>query len=169
MIKNFLDKKPHIAHNAFIAESADLVGDVTVGEGASIWFNAVLRGDTNKIVVGQNSNVQDLCVVHCSPQYPTTLGEGVTVGHRVVLHGCTIGDRSLIGMGSVVMDGVKIGDDSIVAAGSLVTNNTEVPRGSLFMGAPAKFVRKLKPEEYAWLKESAKKYSELAGKYSVSG
>ena len=161
-----MTKQPQIAVSAFIAESADVIGDVTVGEGASIWFNAVLRGDTNKIVVGKNSNVQDLCAVHCSPQCPTTLGEDVTVGHRVVLHGCTIGDRSLIGMGTVVMDGVKIGDDCIVAAGSLVTNNTEIPSGSLFMGAPAKFVRKLKPEEYAWLKESAKKYGELALKYS---
>lgn len=167
MIKNFLDKKPQITSNVFIAETADLIGDVTVEEGASIWFNAVLRGDTNKIVVGKNSNIQDLCCVHASPQCPTIIGEDVTVGHRVVLHGCAIGDRCLIGMGSVVMDGVKIGEDSIVAAGSLVTNNTEIPGGSLFMGAPAKFVRKLKPEEYAWLKDSAKKYSELAKKYGI--
>ena len=165
MIKNFLDKKPRIAPNVFIAESADVIGHVTIEEGASIWFHAVLRGDTNKITVGKKSNVQDLCVIHASPTCPVVIGEDVTIGHRAVIHGCTIGNRCLIGMGSVIMDGAKIGDDSVIAAGSLLTNNTEVLSNSVFMGAPAKFVRNLKPGEYEWLKKSAQNYCELAGKY----
>ena len=127
---------PCIADSAWVADSARVIGNVELAEDASVWFGAVLRGDTEPLRVGKGSNVQDGSVIHADVGYPVTLGENVTVGHQVTLHGCTVGDGSLIGIRAVVMNGAKIGRNSLVGAGSLVTEGKEFPDGSLIMGAP---------------------------------
>ncbi|MBF9018500.1 MULTISPECIES: gamma carbonic anhydrase family protein [unclassified Oceanispirochaeta] len=139
-------KAPVIDKNVgFIAASADLVGDITIAEGVSIWFNAVIRADMDSISIGKNTNIQDCSVVHTDYGFPTTLGEGVTVGHGAVIHGCTIGDNCLIGMGAVVLNGVEVGEDSLVGAGSLISQGMKIPPRSLVLGSPAKVVKELKP------------------------
>ena len=148
MIRSFKGMKPAIPTSCYVDESAQIIGDVVLGERASVWMNAVLRGDVYAIRVGARSNVQDNCVLHgMKNQYGVTLGEYVTVGHSVTLHGCTIEDRCLIGMGSIILNGVKIGAGSIVAAGTLIPEKTVVEPGSLWMGSPGKFRRKLEEGE----------------------
>jgi carbonic anhydrase/acetyltransferase-like protein (isoleucine patch superfamily) len=150
---------PQLAKNVFLAKGAYLVGDVKVGAQSSIWFNAVLRGDVTPITVGERTNIQDGAVLHGTYQKAAvTIGNDVTVGHNAILHGCTIGDLVLIGMGSVIMDLAKIGSRSIVGAGSLVTESSEFPDGSLILGRPAKVIRPLKPEELAFLPKSSENY-----------
>ncbi len=149
----------------FLADGARLIGNIHFGNRVSVWFNAVLRGDEGRIEIGDNSNVQDNCTVHNSPGTNTTIGRNVTVGHNAILHGCTIGDNVLIGMGAIVMDNVVIGENSIVGAGALVTKNTVVPAGSLVIGSPAKVRRALTEEEQRDIAEGAKKYLMLAERY----
>jgi carbonic anhydrase/acetyltransferase-like protein (isoleucine patch superfamily) len=157
---------PVVADDVFVAQGACVMGDVHIGAGSSIWFNTVLRGDVNFIRVGKMTNIQDLSVVHVeSGKYPTIIGDDVTIGHKALIHGCTIGDGCLIGMGAILMDGVDIGAGSIVAAGSLVTEGMRVPPHSVVKGFPARVCREVRAEEKEWLKRSAKNYYELAKKY----
>jgi carbonic anhydrase/acetyltransferase-like protein (isoleucine patch superfamily) len=144
MIRSFKGKHPTVPGSCFVDASAQLIGDVVLGENASVWMNAVLRGDVHEIRIGANSNVQDCSVLHgMKQQYGVFLGEYVTVGHNVTLHGCTIEDRCLIGMGSIILNGARIGAGSIIAAGTLIPERTVVEPGSLWMGSPGKFRRKL--------------------------
>ena len=152
------DQVPQIAESAWVAESAQVIGQVVLEEGATVWFGAVLRGDTEPIRVGRGSNVQENTVIHADAGFPVTLGENVTVGHQVMLHGCTVGDGSLIGIQSIVLNGARIGRNSLVGAGSLVTEGKEFPDGSLIMGRPAKVVRALTPEQIEGLQRSAEHY-----------
>ncbi len=158
----FNGHQPDLADSAWSAPSATLIGRVRLGEQASVWYAAVLRADLDTITVGARSNIQDGCVVHADPGVPVTVGEGVTVGHRAVLHGCTVGDGSLIGMGSVVLNGATIGPGSLVAAGATVLEGTDIPAGSLVAGTPAKVRRELTDEERSALQLSATQYVELA-------
>ncbi len=152
--------KPKVGANSYIAPTATLIGDVTLGEGCSVWFNAVLRGDVMPIKIGKETNIQDGTIIHGTyKKCGTTIGERVTVGHGVILHGCEIGDRVLIGMGAVIMDKAKVSSDSVVAAGALVTEEKEFPPGSLIVGRPAKVARELTPEERAFLNKSADNYT----------
>jgi carbonic anhydrase/acetyltransferase-like protein (isoleucine patch superfamily) len=150
MIASVFGKNPKIASSAWIAPSADVLGDVTLGEHASIWFGAVVRGDVNHIVIGDYTNVQDGTVIHVTQGgCPTIIGTRVTIGHKALLHACTVGDDCLIGMGSILLDGVEVGAGSVVGAGALVTPGKKFPPGSMILGAPAKAVRTVKPEERA--------------------
>lgn len=165
MIRNYYEKLPKIAQNVFVAESADIIGDVEIKDGSSIWYRAVLRGDINKISIGNNVNVQDGCILHSDKECPTIIGNDVTIGHNAIVHGAIIGDRCLIGMGAVILNGAKIGDESIIAAGSIVTQGKEIPTKSLVIGTPAKVLRQLKDEEIEHIKQSAINYRELAEAY----
>ena len=149
---------PRIADTAWVADSAQVMGNVELGEQSSVWFGTVIRGDTEIIRIGARSNIQDASVLHADIGKPLTVGEDVTVGHKVMLHGCTIGDGSLIGIGAVVLNGAKIGKGCIVGAGSLVTEGKEFPDGSMIMGSPAKVVRALQPEQVEGLRLAAQGY-----------
>ncbi|MES2714890.1 MAG: gamma carbonic anhydrase family protein [Pseudomonadota bacterium] len=152
------DNAPQVHPTAWVAESAVVVGKVHLAENASVWYGAVLRGDNDHIRVGANSNVQDGSVLHTDNGVPLTIGDNVTVGHQVTLHGCTIGDGSLIGIQSIVLNGARIGRNCLVGAGSLVTEGKEFPDGVLIVGRPAKVVRELTPEQIANLQRSATHY-----------
>ncbi len=166
MIRTFQGIRPKLADSAFIEETAVIIGDVVIEDESSIWFNTVIRGDVHYIRIGNRTNIQDLCVVHVTHDtYPTVLGDDVTVGHRVVLNGCTIKDRVLIGMGAIIMDVAVIGEDCVVGAGALVTEQTVVPPKSLILGAPAKVKRTLREKELAWIRESAQNYVCYARQY----
>ena len=149
----------------FVAPGARLIGRVVLREGASVWFNAVLRGDNEVIEVGEGSNVQDGCVLHTDPGSPLVIGREVTVGHNAILHGCTVGDGSLIGMGAVVLNGAKIGQGCLIGANALVTEGKEIPDFSLVMGQPGKVVRTLDAAAVAKLRESAERYRWNARRY----
>lgn len=169
MIRPFRGHSPRVPESCFIEDSAQLVGDVSLGEQASVWFNSVVRGDVNPIRIGARTNIQDLTMVHVlSKQHGTTIGDDVTVGHHVVLHGCTVGSRVLIGMGAILMDGVTVGDDCIVAAGALLTPGTAIPSGHLAVGSPAKATRPLREEEKVFLKQSALNYVAYALEHRAS-
>jgi carbonic anhydrase/acetyltransferase-like protein (isoleucine patch superfamily) len=157
-LDEYLRKKPALGKDVYIARGAVVVGDVTLGEGASVWYNAVLRGDINRIVVGPGSNIQDNSVLHLADDLPCIVGSCVTVGHSAIVHACTIDDECLIGMGAVVLDGAEIGAQSLIGARALVTQGTKIPPGSLVLGAPAKVVRTLSAEERSGLKYWAEKY-----------
>ena len=144
----------------FVAPGAQVMGKVRLGKAVSIWFNAVLRGDKEWLTVGAGSNIQDGCVCHADPGVPLTVGENVTVGHKAILHGCTIGDGSLIGMNAVVLNGAKIGKNCLIGANALVTEGKEIPDGWMALGAPAKPVRELSEEEKQALQASAQRYQE---------
>ena len=173
MILSFQGILPTISKDVFVAPSADIIGDVVIGENSSIWFGAVIRGDVNFIKIGKNTSIQDLCMVHVthftledkSDGAPTMIGDNVTVGHCVTLHGCTIEDACLIGMSSTILDGAVIGKESIVAAGSLVTKNKIFPPRSMIMGNPAKWVRELRDDEVASLYQSADNYIRFKNLY----
>ncbi len=158
---------PQLAEGAWVADSAQVIGKVVLGENASIWFGAVLRGDNELLSIGRDSNVQDGSVVHSDMGFPLTLGDNVTVGHQVMLHGCTVGDGSLIGIHAVVLNGAKIGRNCLVGAGSLVTEGKEFPDGSLIMGTPARVVRPLTPEQIAGMHHAAEHYVENARRYAA--
>jgi carbonic anhydrase/acetyltransferase-like protein (isoleucine patch superfamily) len=159
------DDSPRIAPTAWVADSAQVIGRVELAEGASIWFGAILRGDNEWMRIGRGSNVQDGSVLHSDPGFPLTLGEDVTVGHQVMLHGCTIGDGTLVGIQAVVLNGAKIGRSCLIGAGSLVTEGKEFPDGSLIMGSPARLVKQLAPEQFERLKHGASHYVENAQRY----
>ncbi|MDE0146145.1 MAG: gamma carbonic anhydrase family protein [Nitrospira sp.] len=166
MIKAYKGVTPTIADSAFIEDTAVIVGDVVIEADSSVWFHSVIRGDVNYIRIGRRTNVQDLSLLHVTHDtYPLILGDDVTVGHHVVLHGCTIQNRVLVGMGAVLMDGVVVGDDCIIGAGALVTERTRIPPGSLMLGSPARVTRPLRKAELAWLKESAQNYVSYARDY----
>jgi gamma-carbonic anhydrase len=150
-LDRFLRKQPKLGKNVYIAKNATVVGNVTLGAHASVWYGAVLRGDINRIVVGHHSNVQDNAVLHLADDFPCLLGNWVTVGHSAIVHACKVGDEVLVGMGAVILDGAVIGKQSLIGA-------TKIPPGSLVLGAPAKVVRKLTKEERAGLKWWAEKY-----------
>ncbi|MES2531273.1 MAG: gamma carbonic anhydrase family protein [Pseudomonadota bacterium] len=157
---------PQLSEGAWVADSAQVIGNVALAENASVWFGAVLRGDNELIAIGRNSNVQDLSVLHTDHGSPLTIGDNVTIGHQVMLHGCTIGDNSLIGIQSVILNNAKIGRNSIVGAGSVVTEGKEFPDNSLIIGAPAKVVRTLDDAAAAKLKASAENYVANAQRFS---
>jgi gamma-carbonic anhydrase len=166
LIRSYRGRKPKIAATAYVDPAAVVIGDVTIGEHASVWPCVVVRGDVNFIRIGARTNVQDGSVLHVMrDEFPLILGDGVTVGHGVVLHGCTIESRCLIGMGSIILNGVRIGAGSIVAAGTLVPEGTEVPPGSLFMGHPGKFRRALTAEDSASIDAYAARYVEYMEGY----
>ncbi len=166
MIKPYRGVTPTIATDAFIEDTAVIVGDVVIESESSVWFHSVVRGDVNYIRIGRRTNIQDLSLLHVTHDtYPLIVGDDVTVGHHVVLHGCTIHNRVLIGMGAVLMDGVVVGDDCIIGAGALVTEHTKIPPGSLVIGAPARVKRPLRDTEVTWLKESAQNYVRYALSY----
>jgi carbonic anhydrase/acetyltransferase-like protein (isoleucine patch superfamily) len=159
MIRSFKGMRPVIPGSCYVDESAQIIGDVVLGEHASVWMNAVLRGDVYAIRIGAHSNVQDCSVLHgMKNQYGVTLGEYVTVGHSVTLHGCVIEDRCLIGMGSIILNGAKIGAGSIIAAGTLIPERTVVEPGSLWMGSPGKFRRKLEEKDQESIMKYARNY-----------
>jgi len=164
-LERFLDTPPRIHPSAFIAPGADIIGDVTLAEESSVWFQTVLRGDINRIVIGPRSNVQDGAVVHLADDYGAYVGELVTVGHKAILHACTVADEVLVGMGAIVLDGAEIGARSIIGAGALITGGKKIPPGSLVLGSPAKVVRALSLEEQAGIKVWAEKYVALSRAY----
>ena len=147
-----MEQKQQIASTARVARGAVLVGEVTLGEESSVWYNAVVRADNAPIVIGARSNIQDCCVLHVDEGHPIQIGDGVTVGHGAILHGCTIGDNSLIGMGAVVLNGAQIGKNCIIGASALVTQGMQVPDGSMLLGVPARVRRPLTEEEITALK-----------------
>lgn len=159
---------PQVAHSAWVADSAQVIGRVALADDASVWFGVVIRGDTETISVGKGSNIQDLSVLHADLGMPLQVGEGVTVGHQVMLHGCTIGDNSLIGIGAIVLNGAKIGKNCLVGAGSLVTEGKEFADGSLIVGSPARVVRQLSSEQIEGLRLSAQHYVNNAKLYRTS-
>lgn len=156
---------PRIAASAWIADSAQVMGNVELADDCSVWFGTVIRGDTEEIRVGRGTNIQDGSVLHADRDKPLHIGEDVTVGHQVMLHGCTVGDGSLIGIGAVVLNGAKIGKGCIVGAGALVTEGKEFPDGSMILGSPAKAVRSLTPEQQEGLRWSARHYVENAQRF----
>jgi gamma-carbonic anhydrase len=164
-LKQYLDTPPGIHPSTFVAPGAAVVGHVTLEEESSVWFHTTLRADINRIVVGPRSNVQDGAVIHLADDYGAFVGELVTVGHKAILHACTIGDEVLVGMGAIVLDGAEIGARSILGAGALVTGGKKIPPGSLVLGSPAKVVRTLSLEEQAGIKVWAEKYVALSRAY----
>ena len=158
---------PEVANSAWVADNAQVMGAVKVAADASVWFGVTVRGDTETITIGEGSNIQDGSVMHADHGKPLTVGKHVTVGHMVMLHGCTIGDESLIGIGAVVLNGAKIGKNCLVGAGSLVTEGKEFPDGSMIMGSPAKVVRALTPEQIQGLRLSAQHYIENARRFKA--
>ena len=156
---------PEIAEDTWIAPDANVIGRVVLEDGASVWFGSTLRGDVEEIRVGAGSNVQENCVFHTDLGFPLTVGTNCTIGHKVMLHGCTIGDGSLIGMGATVLNGAKIGKGCLIGAGALITENKVIPDGSLLMGAPGKVVRELDAQAIQMLTGSAIHYSENAARF----
>ena len=166
MIRTFQGIRPTIPASCFIEETGVVIGDVVMGEQCSVWFHAVIRGDVHYIRLGNRTNVQDLCMLHVTHDtHPLVIGDDVTIGHSVVLHGCTIKDRVLIGMGAIIMDGAVIGEDCVVGAGALVTEGTIVPPKSLILGSPAKVKRPVTEKELLWIKESSQNYVKYAAQY----
>ncbi|MDW8343807.1 MAG: gamma carbonic anhydrase family protein [Verrucomicrobiae bacterium] len=158
-------KSPRVAADVYVAAGARLVGDVEVGAGSSVWFNAVLRGDLAPVRVGCGTNLQELSVCHVADDHPCVVGNYVTVGHAAILHGCIIGDEVLVGMGAIVMTGARVGPRCIIGAGALVTEGVEVPEGSLVYGSPARVVSRLDQAEQRKIRELAEKYARLAAGY----
>lgn len=146
------------------AEGSQIIGDVTLGQDSSVWYNAVIRGDMDKIIIGERTNIQDNCTLHVDKGFPLTIGSDVTVGHGSILHGCSIGDNTLIGMGSIVLNSAKIGRNCVIGAGSLITQNKEIPDGMLAFGNPVSIIRPLTDEEIEQIKLSADHYVEEAKK-----
>jgi carbonic anhydrase/acetyltransferase-like protein (isoleucine patch superfamily) len=169
-IRPYGGKSPRLHDSAFAVESAIIIGDVEIGERSSVWFGAVVRGDVHHIRIGARTNIQDHSVLHVTHgRYPTILGDDVTLGHRVTLHGCTVKDRCLIGIGAIVMDQAVIWEESMVGAGALVPPGMTVPPRTLVVGAPARVKRPLTPEELAWLTQSAENYANYAETYRREG
>ncbi|MFI5351015.1 MAG: gamma carbonic anhydrase family protein [Elusimicrobiota bacterium] len=167
MIRSFDGTSPKLHPTAFVHDSAEVIGRVALGEGASVWPGCVLRGDIDRIVIGAGSNVQDLTVIHTRDGHPTIVGKGVTVGHRAILHGCRIGDRTLIGMGAIIME-ASVGPRCVIGAGALITAGMKIPAESLVLGAPAKVRRKLTAAELRELAASERMYRSLAKRHAKS-
>ena len=167
MLYQLDDTKVQLPENYFIAESAAVIGNVVIGNGVSIWFNVVIRGDSDLIAIGEDCNIQDGAVLHTDPGYPMTLGRGVTVGHKAMLHGCNVGDYSLVGINAVVLNGARIGSRCIIGANALVTENMEIPDGSLVVGSPAKIKRSLSEQQQQALKRQAAHYVENGRRFKL--
>ncbi|MCK2184211.1 gamma carbonic anhydrase family protein [Halomonas getboli] len=165
-IYRYAGQAPDIAEGVYVAETADVIGRVTLRHEASVWYQAVLRGDTDHLEVGVGSNIQDGAVLHADPGFPLTVGEGVTVGHQAMLHGCTVGDGSLIGIQAVILNGAVIGRNCLVAAGALVKEGASFPDNSLIVGAPARVVRELSDEAVDGLRKNAQGYVERARRHA---
>ncbi|HCU25938.1 MAG TPA: gamma carbonic anhydrase family protein [Deltaproteobacteria bacterium] len=166
MLHPYQDKWPQLGEEVFLAEGSQVIGDVEIGDGSSIWFNTVLRGDVFPIRIGKKTNIQDNSVIHVTVgMHSAVIEDEVTVGHRVILHGCRVKRRALIGMGSVLLDGAEIGEESLIGAGSLVTPGTVIPPRSLALGSPCRVIRPLREEEIQKLLVSAEHYCELARSY----
>lgn len=161
MLSTYKSVIPKVHRKAFLAPGTHIIGEVSIGEGSSVWFNAVIRGDMNSVTIGKNSNVQDNAVVHVDGDTPVLIGDHVTIGHGAVVHGVTIGDTVLIGMNATLLDGAIVGANCIIGANALVTPGQKIPEGSLAVGVPAKVVRQLSDEEIVGLKEHAGRYREL--------
>jgi carbonic anhydrase/acetyltransferase-like protein (isoleucine patch superfamily) len=161
-LERFLMRKPVLGQGVYVARGAVVLGDVTLGDHSSVWYNAVLRGDINRIVVGHHSNIQDNTVLHLADDFGCLVGNHVTIGHSAVVHACTVGDECLVGMGAVILDGAEIGEQCIIGARTLVTQGMKVPPGSMVLGSPGKIVRQLTAEERAGLKRWADKYVDNA-------
>ncbi len=157
-LETFLRRQPVLGAGVYIAQGASVLGDVSLGDNSSVWYGAVVRGDINRIVIGANSNIQDLAVLHLADEYPCLIGEWVTVGHSAIVHACTIGDESLIGMGACVLDGAVVGRQCLIGARALITPGMKIPDGSMVLGAPGRIVRQLDEAERAQLKYWAEKY-----------
>ena len=157
-LNNFLRKQPRVGKDVYIAKSAVVLGDVTMGDHSSVWYNATVRGDINRIEIGHHSNIQDNAVLHLADDFPCLIGNWVTVGHSAIVHACTVGDECLIGMGATILDGAVIGEQCIIGANALVTQGTVIPAGSMVVGSPGKVKRALTAEERAGLKYWAEKY-----------
>jgi gamma-carbonic anhydrase len=168
-ITRYLGQTPRVAQDAWIAGNATVLGDVTLSDETSVWYQAVVRADINRIVIGPRSNIQDGAVVHLADEYGVEVGELVTVGHKAILHACTIGDEVLVGMGAIVLDGAEVGARSIIGAGALVTGGKKFPPGSLILGSPAKVVRQLTLDEQAGTKVWAQRYVHLSREYLRRG
>ncbi|MCZ4260249.1 carbonic anhydrase/acetyltransferase-like protein (isoleucine patch superfamily) [Limimaricola soesokkakensis] len=156
---------PEIDATAWVAPGAHVIGRVTLAPGSSVWFGTTIRGDNERITLGENTNVQENCVLHTDMGFPLEIGAGVTVGHKAMLHGCTIGENSLIGMGATVLNGAKIGRDCLIGAGALITEGKEIPDGSLVMGAPGKVIRQLDADAIEKLRQSALNYRDNAARF----
>ena len=168
LIKPYKGIHPKIHPTVFVVETAVIIGDVEIGEYSSIWFNAVVRGDVHYIRIGDRTNIQDLCMLHVTKEtHPLILGNDITVGHSVTLHGCTIKDRCLIGMGTTILDGAVVGEDCIIGAGALVTEGAVIPPGTLAVGMPAKPKRDLTEKELARIRQSAQNYIDYARTYGL--
>ncbi|HTY88217.1 MAG TPA: gamma carbonic anhydrase family protein [Candidatus Acidoferrum sp.] len=161
-LDKFLRRKPRLGRGVYLAKTAVVLGDVTLGAHSSVWYGAVLRGDINRIVVGHHTNIQDNAVLHLADEFPCLVGNWVTIGHSAIVHACQIGDEVLVGMGAVILDGAVIGKQSLIGARALVTQGTKIPPGSLVVGAPARVARKLTAKERAKLKWWAEKYVDNA-------
>jgi carbonic anhydrase/acetyltransferase-like protein (isoleucine patch superfamily) len=157
-LETFLRKPPTLGRGVYLAGTAVVLGDVTLGDYSSVWYGAVLRGDINRIVVGHHSNIQDNAVLHLADDYPCVVGNWVTIGHSAIVHACTVGDECLVGMGATILDGAVIGAQCLIGANALVTQGTKIPDGSMVLGSPAKVVKQLTPEQRAGLKHWAEKY-----------
>jgi carbonic anhydrase/acetyltransferase-like protein (isoleucine patch superfamily) len=167
VIYDYADRKLDASAICFIAPSADVIGSVRLGEESSVWFNAVLRGDNDWIIVGAGSNVQDGSIIHTDPGLPVTIGARVTVGHQVMLHGCTIEDDSLIGNGAIVLDGAHIGAGSLIAAGALIAPNARIPPGSVVMGSPGKVARSIAERDLQRMHAGCEAYRRKAREYAA--
>ena len=165
MIKGYNGIEPNIDQTVFIAETADIIGKVTIGKNSNIWYNTVIRADINTIEIGENTNIQDGSVVHVADNFKTIIGDNVTVGHKALVHGCRVGNNTLIGMGAIVLDGAEIGEYTLLGAGSLVPPGKKIPSGVLALGSPAKVIRELSEEEKQNLVKSALKYVKTANNY----
>lgn len=165
MIKEYLGIKPSVSDKTFIADSAEVIGKVSIGDNSSVWYTSVLRGDVNTITIGEYTNIQDGCVVHVNSDSPTEIGNYVTIGHRSIIHGCKIGNNVLIGMGAIILDGVVIEDNTIIGAGSIVTPNKIICQKSLAIGAPAKVVRTLNDNEIKEITNSAIHYHQYGNNH----
>lgn len=166
MIQPFEEHIPSLPKECYVADSASVIGNVTLGNQASVWFGVVLRGDIEPIRIGERSNIQDNSVAHTSNGLPVVVGDDVTVGHNVTLHGCTVGNNCLIGMGAILLDGAQVGNNCIVGAGALVKQGQEIPAGSMAIGSPARVIRKLSAKEIADLRRSADRYVDLLKRYN---
>ncbi|GGJ99607.1 putative transferase YtoA [Lentibacillus kapialis] len=165
MIQPYKNKQPAIHHSVFIASDANIIGDVTIGEQSSIWFKTVIRGDVAPTTIGKGVNIQDLSLVHQSPDLPVTVEDYVTIGHQVTLHACSIREHALIGMGSIILDGAEIGEHAFIGAGSLVPPGKKIPPRSLALGRPAKVIRELIDEDYQEMERIYKTYMEKGQNY----
>ena len=161
MIREWNGHKPKVHPTAFIHETAEIIGRVTIEKDASVWPYCVLRGDVDEIVIGEGTNIQDNTVIHTNDGKPTVLGKRISVGHSVILHGCKVNDDCIIGMGSIVLDGSVVESDCIVGAGAVVSPNTTVPAGSMALGIPARVIRKLRPDEIEHIRWNAREYFKL--------